>query len=296
MYEKLLVPLDGSELAEVALPYAREIAGKAGSEITLLHVSESADSEYDRMHRVYIERMVEATRQGAGGKALEVRAAFVVGNDAEGIVDYADREDMGLIVMATHGRSGIRRWVLGSVADKVLRAAERPVLLVRSPGITTDLRENGILGRVLVPLDGSRQGEAVIPYVEEFVAKIGGEVTLLHVVASVQFVYTIPGETVQMMYSAEEIEVSKDKAESYLEKVAGVLKAKGIKTKSEVGIGGSAEEIIRVADDTGADVVAMSTHGLSGVGRWALGSTADKVLQAGSAPVLLVRASGAVTG
>ena len=293
MYEKILVPLDGSELAEVALPYAEELAGRLGSEGTLLYVSESAEDQYHHMHQFYLQKMVEATKRGADrylgkpeGKAIKVESATVVGNPAEEIVDYADKEDIGLIVMATHGRSGIRRWSLGSVADKVVRATKQPVALIRAKGARPDVREKGMLNKALVPLDGSKESEAVIPYIEELASRLKGEVTFLRLLK--------PDYYVMNEAQLKQRESLRASAKDYIEKVAAQSKQKGIAAKAEfreVMAGTEAEEIIKLTDEIDVDIVAMSTHGQSGVSRWALGSCADKVLYAGNTPLLLVRVS-----
>ena len=302
MYKEILVPLDGSELAEVALPYAEQLAGRLGSAVTLLHVCESADEKYRHMHELYLEKMVEATkshaeklRDKAKRKAVRVKSALLDGHVAEQIVDYADSKRIGLIIMATHGRSGIRRWVLGDVAAKVVRATQRPVVLIRAETASPDARKSSILKKALVPLDGSSESEAVIPYIEQLAPNLDTEVILLQVVAPGYFAYSVPGETVQMYHTAEELEALTTKAGSYLENVVNALKEKGIKAKYEIGVGAAADEIIRLADEMRADVVAMSTHGRSGISRWAFGSTADKVLHAGNTPVMLVRAQAPST-
>jgi len=302
MYEKILVPLDGSELAEVALPYAEALAGRLGSEVVLVHVCESAQEQYHHMHQLYIGKMVAATKSGAkkylekpGDKSITVRSAVLDGHPAERIVDFADEEDIDLIIIATHGWSGVRRWVLGSVADKVMRATKRPVALIRAKGIHPHVPEKGAMNKILVPLDGSKEGEAVIPYVEELASRLKGELTLLHVVPQASPVYAIPGETAQIPYTQAEVELLKVNAGSYLEKVANALKDKHIEVKSEVKVGNTGHEIIKLADEVHADLVAMSTHGWSGVTRWALGSTADKVLNGGNTPLLLVRSPGVST-
>ena len=297
MYERIIVPLDGSELAEVALPYAEELAGRLGSEITLLHVYESAEAEYQQMHQAYVEKMVEATKRGAErflakskAKRVKVKSALLIGHTAEQIVDYADKENAGLIIIATHGRSGISRWVLGSVAAKVVRATERPVALIRADGIRRDASKRRMIKKTLVPLDGSKESETVIPYVEELASKLKAEVVLLHVTAPAYPIYIMPAEPVQIPFSEEELQLVKSKAKVYLEEVGSALKGKGIKTEYEVGFGSAADEIIKFAEEIDADLVAISTHGRSGISRWAFGSTADKVLHAGNTPVLLVRA------
>jgi nucleotide-binding universal stress UspA family protein len=296
MYEKILVPLDGSDLAEIALPYAEELAGAFGCEITLIHVSESADEKYENMHQLYIEKIVEATRQGAERcrknkrtKKIKVSSVHLTGHTAEQIVDYADKENIDLIVMSTHGRSGIRRWLLGNVAAKVVRATKRPVALIRAKDILPDACADRKLNKMLVPLDGSKASEVVIPHVSELASKLKAEVVLFQVVAPSYFVYAIPGEAVLQPHSPEDLQNMIEHSKFYLDKVGAELKDKGIETTSEVGIGGPAEEIIRVADEMQVDMVIMSTHGHSSISLWAFGSNADKVLHAGNTPVLLVR-------
>jgi len=300
MYHRILVPLDTSELAEVALPYAEQMAGRLGSEITLMSVSHSAGEKEQRVFRSYIQETVAVTKERANrylekptGQDVKVESAILVGNPAEEIVDYAERENIDVIVMATHGRSGIGRWALGSVADKVLRATERPVVLIRAKGARSDMLKKGVFKRALVPLDGSKESEAVIPYIEELASMLGAEVTLLQVMAVVYHVYISGDAPAQVPYTEEEMKPLKASAESYLEKVGSGLRGKGVTTKCQVRVGAAGHEIIRLADEIGADIVAMSTHGRSGVGRLVFGSVAEKVVRTGNTPVLLVRTPGA---
>ena len=140
MYERVLVPLDGSDLAELALPFAEELAARLDSEVILLCVSESAEAEDYAKHEIYLEQ-VTAVVARAAAKLLtnpeqtpSIRSAVAVGLPAQVIVDYAEQIAASLIIMATHGRTGVTRWALGSVAEKVMRAGTKPVLLVRVPG------------------------------------------------------------------------------------------------------------------------------------------------------------------
>lgn len=296
MYKRLLVPLDGSYLAESALPYAEELAGSLGSEITLIHVSEAGDDKYDHLYRLYMEKMVEATRQGAercrekpGTKSIKVNSVDLIGHIAEQIVDYADNEKVSLIVMATHGQSGVRRWLLGNVATKVVMATERPVLLIRAKDTRPEVHEKQKLYKALVPLDGSKESEAIIPYIEELASRLNAEVVLFQVVALAYLVYSIPGEAVLQTHSPEEMETIVTNSGRYLETVGAELRDRGINTRSEVAVGIPAEAIISMADEIQANVVAMSTHGHYGISRWIFGSTTYKVLQEGNTPLLLVR-------
>lgn len=301
MHEKIVVPLDGSEVAEVALPYAEELAGRLGSAVTLLHVCESADDPNRRMHQMYLEKLVDATKQGAesympsserGKREVRVQTAMLTGNPAEEIIRYAEKEEAGLVIMATHGRSGIGRWALGSVADKIVRSAAQPVLLIRARGASAGVRARKMLGRVLIPLDGSKEGETALPCIAALVTSLSTEVTLLQVLALGYQTMTAQGYE-YVIYPAQQTEADRVRAKGYLDGVAGCLKQPGMTVKSEVKFGNAADEIIKTADEINADLVAMATHGRSGLGRWVLGSVADRVLRSGNKPLLLVRVPGA---
>ena len=186
MYKRMLVPLDGSELAEVVFNYAKEFAGRLDLEVVLLYVSTPAEEEFLPMHRAYIEHAADIVRRQSqevqektdiqpGSKAVEARGELVVGHPAEEILRYADENTIDLILMATHGRSGIRRWAMGSVADKVLRASKVPVLLVRA-GIPDEIVYDKWPRRtILAPLDGSELAESVLPHVEALAKQRGTE-------------------------------------------------------------------------------------------------------------------------
>ena len=297
MFEKILVPLDGSELAESALPYAEEMVGRLGSELTLLHTSQSAEDPYCHIYQSYLEKVAANTRHGIERylrkeeeRAIKIDTQMLVGHPAEQIVDYADSQGIDLVIIATHGRSGVRRWALGSIADKVVKGATRPVLLIRSGSPRPEVRERGILNKAIVPLDGSEEGETVIQYIEELAYRFKAELFLLGVVTQVYSFYTAPEYAV---YPSEHLESVEALTKDYLEKVGAQLRQRGISTKCDVRVGNVADEIIAFADEINADVIAMTTHGRSGVSRWALGSVADKVLHKGTVPLLLVRASGA---
>ena len=140
MYQRILVPLDGSDRAELALPFAEELAAKLGSEIILLCASDSAEAEDYAKHEIYLEQITEAVKRTTKKlltnpeQKVSIRSAVTIGLPAQEIVDYAEQVAVSLIIMATHGRTGVSRWALGSVAEKVMRASTRPVLLVRVPG------------------------------------------------------------------------------------------------------------------------------------------------------------------
>jgi len=148
--------------------------------------------------------------------------------------------------------------------------------------------------RILVPLDGSRVGETALPYVEELVAKLTPnhkvEVTLFQAISSLAY-YVVAGEaSVPVPYTERELKPIKQRARNYLNRIGESLRRKGAVVKTKIGTGKAAEEIIKAAEEINADLVAMSTHGRSGLSRWALGSVTDKVLRAGKVPLLIIRA------
>jgi len=151
--------------------------------------------------------------------------------------------------------------------------------------------------KILIPLDGSEVGESALPYVGDLLSKLSPEVkvevTLLQVIRPVRPYILGGGEVPDIAYTAKEIEEIKKKAIDYLNKAGETLRSKGATVKSRVGIGDASEEILKVAEEINADLIAMSTHGRSGLSRWAFGSVTEKVLRRGGrAPILTVRAPG----
>ncbi len=149
--------------------------------------------------------------------------------------------------------------------------------------------------KILLPLDGSKVGEAALPYVEGLVTKFLPEpkvdVTLIQVLSSLSH-YVVAGEaSARIPYTEQEMEQMKKKASQYLTKAGEALRKKGASTKVRVAVGRPADEIIKAADEINADLIAMSSHGRSGFSRWAFGSVTDRVLRGGNKPVLVVKAS-----
>jgi len=147
--------------------------------------------------------------------------------------------------------------------------------------------------KILIPLDGSKTGETALPYVEELVSKLSlrvkAELTLLQVVSFLTH-YVAAGELMApISYTEQEMRQIRQQARNYLNKIAKGIRSKKVSVKIKVGVGNSAEEIIKTADEISVDLIAMSTHGRHGLTRWAFGSVADKVLRGGQKPMLLVR-------
>jgi nucleotide-binding universal stress UspA family protein len=287
MYSKILVPLDGSPLAEQILPYVRLLAVADNIPVELLWVNDVEIAQSPpRSGKEYLRQAT--TKYLPAVKRIDSIEAD--GKPAQEIVRRAAAEPSSLIAMATHGMSGMRRWLIGSVASKVAQLANNPLLLVR-PTENADPAAAIDLNTTFVPLDGSGLAEKALPHAVALAKRLKLAVQLLRV-------YTLPGDAyivadgVIAQGAAQFREVMHKEAESYLEGKVESLRAEGLDHVIGTAIeGDAASEIIDLAAKTANSLIVMSTHGRSGIGRWLLGSVADKAIQHSRAPVLLIRAS-----
>ncbi len=291
MWQRILVPLDGSDLAELALPYAEELAAAFNSEVVLLYISEPAESQYLHMHQLYIEDIAGQMRK----RVKKVSPLLLSGRPAEGIIDYAEKNDVSLIIITSHGRSGITSWLVGSIASKVLHAIRLPLLLIRATKPRQKIPGKYLLNKILLPLDGSKAGETAVPYVGELMSRLESEITLFGVVPAGQHIRSIGGLDF-ILFPEQQLEIFKKEAREYLNKVYRRLKRQKGKVKVELKVSDKASdiarEIINYAEENDISLIAISSHGHSGIERWVFGSTANKVVQASNTPLLVVRAAG----
>lgn len=291
MYERILAPLDGSEGAEVVLPFAEEIAARAGGEMVFVSVFHPAAPSVGHMVRSYLEHLVERVErrlaQAGRGQQVKVRSEVLAGRPAEEILRYADENNISLIVMASRTSLGRRSWALGNVAGKVIRATSKAVLVVKAASGAA--RRDGLIRKVLLPLDGSRVGESAIPSAQALAGLLGAQVVLFHVVRPAMPPVGLEGSMAYPLPQGEE-ESRKATALEYLGRAARLFQEKGLNVSGAVSIGSPADEILDYAKANAVDLIAMSSHGRSGIGRWVFGSVTAKVLQAGNTDVLVVRA------
>jgi nucleotide-binding universal stress UspA family protein len=310
----ILVPLDGSALAEQILPYVQVLAPILGAEVRLLQAL--SDTAYDGMlstgmfgaygvseppdvYRERRQRFWEAQRQHAQGylatRALELQRMGLdveidvrIGPPEELIVEAAQSLGVALIAMATHGYSGLRRWTLGSVADKVAHATTTPVFLVR--GTEHPPTDDVTLKRILLPLDGSALANQALPLATELATCAQAELVLLQaIVPTIELTAGLrPGRPIAEY--GEVLEALRRQAKQNLGFLAAQFQQRGIPAETVVLNGHAAEAIVDEAAQRQVDLIVMATHGYSGLKRWTLGSVADKVLHAAKTPLLLVRA------
>ena len=306
-FRSILVPLDGSALAEkalaAALQLARAMAGRADAtsvRLILLRVVGpvalvAADPMlYDELMRMgvdeaqaYLKTVVETV--DAGPVQVDVQA--VSGAPADAIVHYAEEHGVDLIVMSSHGRTGSSRWVYGSVAEKVLHHAPCATVIIRAH-VAVAMFQNR---KILVPLDGSPLAERALEPALVIADAMQSDVTLLRVAPGRE---TLPQS---ISPSGEDLGVARDiaaaqeraEAEAYLQRIYGTRANRHLFFDVVTTGGDIADAIVSYADERHVDLIVMSSHGRSGIGRWLHGSVAEKVLRGADCATLIIR--GALT-
>ena len=302
MTNRILVPLDGSSLAEQSLSCAVTLARELPAEVDLIRVIwvppdilDILDESNSELNAFAAQLEAEASRYLAalveelGDAGLHARHAVRRGPPADTILKYSEQAGIDQIVMATHGYSGIKRWTHGSVAERVLQAARVPLLLARvSEHVPArDWRQPLALRRILVPLDGSSMAEQILPTVTTVARALRAELVLFQVPFATASGW-VAGEwyapSLGMFDTAQEV------AQIYLNGVADRLEGQDLPVSTATSVGPVAACIVQYAEANAVDLIAMCTHGRTGLARWALGSVADRILRAGTIPILLVRA------
>jgi nucleotide-binding universal stress UspA family protein len=314
----IIVPLDGSALAERALPYVRALSALLDARVRLLHViaedqheglmAEGIAATYGVVDPLATQREREqrslttltqhaesylgshaALLQGWG---IDIEIDVRCGPAAEVIVEAAEGCQADMIVMATHGYSGLKRWALGSVTDRVVHATSTPVLVVR--GATAVPVEPITFKWLMVPLDGSSIAAQALPLAADLAERARAELLLMQAVsASIESYPAIAPFGRPDLMPSEVLRALRARAGQELEAQAANLRERNLTVATRVVDGHPAEAIIDEAEHQSVDLIVMATHGYSGLKRWALGSVTDKVLHAATTPLLLVHARGA---
>ena len=301
MYKKILVPLDGSKTAENALPLARFLARRLELPVQLLGVIDvtelarsvsAAEGLYldglvafeTRTSEEYLAKIAK-TFSGVGVQWLVAR-----GKAADVIIETAAADEATLIAMATHGRSGLNRFLLGSVAEKILRGTASPLLLVRATeGAETE--GEAAFKSIVVPLDGSETAESVLPAVVEMAQRLDSEVVLFRAYNVSHRIYG-GDDGRDPAIVADLIGGIRRAARDYLEKKTAELRERGVKkVRYILNEGLSADQIIALARQTPDNLIVMGSHGRSGIKRWVLGSVTETVVRHSGDPVLVLRTS-----
>jgi len=275
IFKRILVALDGSDLAERGLTLLRAICSDTEErEISLLRVAaaeEGASEDSLAEARSYLDTQRSACPSGS------VHVLAKLGEDVAAEILSVTEAGYDLVILMTHGRGGVSRWVWGSVAERVVRHCPVPLLLGSAKA--TALPER--IERILVPLDGSEHAASILGLVKDLALGLGAEVVLVSAywIDPYHHVHSLGIDAKDMS----------DAAEAHLQEQAATLRSHNIRTSTVVARNHPAELILKAVESTASDLIAMTTHGRSGVQRWFLGSVAEKVLRVSPVPVLLVR-------
>jgi nucleotide-binding universal stress UspA family protein len=298
MFERIMLPLDGSELAEIAIPYAKELAGSLGSEIVLYHVYGHEHRHQEHMHQTYLDRLVDSINQNvnkgeAKGSQIKVTTEVEAGEPAENICNIVAKKKVDLVIMTAVSISGHKIGkMLGSVTDHLCRTVPIPVLIIRPQDIARIESKKQLINRIIIPQDGSEPGKLALPVGTELSARLKVPITLFQM-ANILRIYDYG---IGMGYGgyvdygkfdeSEKIRVNEEILD-----LENKLKQTGLDVTHKVTSGvDAAGEIMKASKEAGADLTVMSTHGRSGIDRWALGSITERVLRYGEMPLLLVNA------
>lgn len=308
-FETILVPHDGSSLADTALPYASVLTRATGATLELLRVLEELKPIFDTGGRelIWIDpakpraelASPEILGTAAGrlaGDGIQAKTVVRIGDPRTEILAEAATLDHPLILLARHGRGGLSRIVMGSVATRVLQMATCPVMLVRARE-EDEQPEQVSLKRIAVPLDGSELSEKALPYASGLAEALGAQLHLVRVAETYRnevpetppHIFTSPSYRAML----DQFEVLEREAREYLEAVAAGLESETITVTWEVLSGDPWHQLQRYVERDEPDLIVMTTHGRGGIARWFYGSVSDRLLTAASTPLLLIRSSEA---
>ncbi|MBX3001837.1 MAG: universal stress protein [Caldilineaceae bacterium] len=303
MYQKILVPLDGSPFAEGVLSYISQVSVPHETEIVLLQVLQverysayltpgplPISGQPVSHWRQFTENYHASVMENLRSHGYTASSEIVNGSDvAAEICRYADAARVDLIAMTTHARTGLPRWVLGSVASRVLSATDKPVFLVNP---TEELQDRTVaLRRILVPLDGSHLAEEVLSLATSLAHAQEARLILVRALDPPAMVPADPSMRDLTTPMASQLgAVEMQAAEFYMQDIANELQRRNIVEQTVVIVGDAADVILDTAEINDVDLIAMCTHGRSGVSRWVYGSVAEKVLHRAPCPLLLLRA------
>jgi nucleotide-binding universal stress UspA family protein len=285
MIDRIVVPLDRSALSETAIPYATTLAGIFNASVEYLTVvPEQGDLETGSADR-YLSEIAEQLPSSTGH-----RTAVRMGSAADAIVEEAD-DPRAMIVMATHGRGGLQRMLIGSVADAVVRTATVPVTLIRGgvePGMVPEPFRH-----VLVPLDGSDRSASALPLAIELARRSGANLHLLQVVLPVpvhEIGYASDSSFLGPNVYADMMDELERNAHDDLERARDTCERSGVDAMTHVLVGTPSDSILRVAGEVAADLIVIASRGRGGARRMVLGSVATALVQHSDLPLIVVPA------
>jgi len=300
MFDRILLPLDGSELAETAIPYVRVLATQLKAEVFIIHACPLEHRAYHHMHQIYMDKMSDNFKQTLreneqANEQLNIHTEIIPGDPTDVILDYVQKKAISMVAMTSHGTSGFREWAMGSVADKVVRGVRVPTLLIHTKLSRNTTENDKSFKKILLPLDMSDASKTAVPYTVQLAKKLDAKITLF---SMVQTIFSKQIDSTGLGFTTTNLGVNwkliddtaKNNAEKYLEDIEGEIQKAGANVTHQSKIGNDAAyEILEMEKETQYDLIVMATRGRSNIARWALGSVTEKVLRGGDRPILVIR-------
>jgi len=302
MFDPILVPLDGSQLAECVLPHVVAIARSFDAEITLLRMLEKNQSgasaqlfdllnwQINKTRAAYYLEEKKAHFQESG---LRARTTVLEGLVAEGITEYAQNQGMKLIVLSSHGRNGLTQWGISSITQKIILSAQTSLLIIRAHqyGVHSgESSETPVYQRIMVPLDGSQRAENVIPIVTQLAQFHKSQIHLVQVVQTPEMARQLPPAREDIDLSNRVVVRNREEAGRYLEQVKSRSYLEGITVHTHlITSDNAAVALHQLEEQEHIDMVALSAHGYSGNHQWPYGSMVNNFIMYGKVPLLIVQ-------
>ena len=288
MFQRILVPLDGSDLAERALPFASFLAKANGGQVILMRAIDTWATHVDMGEEAARHPEIEAELSRLASRLTSegvphATVSVAYGEAASLIESTAASTRADLIVMSTHGRRGIAKWAYGSVAERVFRLSTRPILFIPAQATATWSVDTS----VLLPLDGSEVAEQALPFAEALARSLKAAINILQVVEPVPVTVGAGADLAPLIDYNELLQA----AEPYGAGVAHKLRDRGMPAAAKTVLGYAAASIVDEAEALSARAIVMASHGRTGLERAVMGSVATGVVQRANQPVLVVHAT-----
>jgi nucleotide-binding universal stress UspA family protein len=299
MFDPILVPLDGSLLAECVLPHVVAIARAFDAKVILLRVLDKKQASekaqlFDLVNwqinktgaKLYLEK-ISARLQKSG---LRIETAVLEGLVAESITEHAQNQGSKLIILSSHGRSGLSQWGISSVTQKIIFSAPTSVLIIRARQPATNDTLDQQYTRVMVPLDGSRRAENVLPMITHLARFHRSQVHIVHVVKTPEMARQMPLEREDIELSERIVARNREEAIRYLDQVRLNSPLEGIDVQTRLLTSDNAAAALHeLAAKENIDMVALSAHGYSGYNQWPYGSMVNNFILYSQLPLLIVQ-------
>jgi nucleotide-binding universal stress UspA family protein len=302
MFDPILVPLDGSQLAECVLPHIVAIARPFDAEITLLRILEKNHANasaqlFDllnwQINKTQAALYLEKTKARFQESGLRARTTLLEGLVAEGITEYAQNQGMKLIILSSHGRHGLTQWGISSITHKIILSAPTSLLLVRAhqQNIQTgELSAIPLYQRILVPLDGSQRAENVLPMITQLAHFHKSQIHLVHVIQTPEMARQLPPASEDIDLSNRVLARNREEAGRYLEQVKSRSYLEGISVKTHlITSDNTAVALHQLGEQEQIDMVTLSAHGYSGYLQWPYGGMVNNFIMYGKVPLLIVQ-------